>query len=226
MIMTSTVYRQTSDQKSDGQASQAKSIDPDNHLLWRMNLLRLDAEVIRDAILAVSGNLDRTNGGPPVLLKARADGLQSIGDDSSVPNAKWRRSLYVLARRVFPMDFLSVFDYPIMQTNCTRRINSATPLQALTMLNDEFVLENARDLAERVNSIVADGTAPRKIEAAYLLTLSRKPSAVEVRIGESHLKKQEELYAKGNVSPERASSSALASLCQMLLSSNEFLFVD
>jgi hypothetical protein len=226
MIMTSTVYRQMSVQPTDSPASQAKMLDPDNLLLWRMNLMRLDAEAIRDAILAASGKLDSTIGGPPSLLKAHPDGLQSISDDLSVPNAKWRRSLYVLARRNYPMDFLSVFDYPLMETNCTRRINSATPLQSLTMLNDEFMLENADYLAERVNDIVRKGNPARKIEAAYLLTLSRKPSAVEVEIGESHLKRQEALYAKGNLSPDRASSSALASLCQMLLSSNEFLFVD
>jgi len=94
------------------------------------------------------------------------------------------------------------------------------------MLNDEFILENARDLAGKVSAIVAEGTATDKLEAAYLLALSRKPSVVEVRMGESHLKKQEVLYTKGNLSPDHASSSALASLCQMLLSSNEFLFVD
>jgi len=224
MIMTSTTYRQMSVQPSDGQSSQAKSVDPDNHLLWRMNLIRLDAEAVRDAILADSGKLDRTIGGPPVLLKARPDGLQILNEDST--NAKWRRSLYILARRVFPMDFLSVFDYPIMQTNCTRRINSATPLQALTMLNDEFIIENAGDLAERANAIAANGTLQRKIEAAYLLTLSRKPTSEEVRIGEAHLAREEQLFAKENLPPDRASHSAFASLCQMLLSSNEFLFVD
>jgi len=225
MIMTSTTYRQMSVQPSDGQASMAKTVDPENHLLWRMNLIRLDAEAIRDTILAASGKLDRTVGGPPVLLKARPDGLQTINEDSTIPNAKWRRSLYVLARRVFPMDFLSVFDYPIMQTNCTRRINSATPLQALTMLNDEFLVDNARDLAERVNA-TAGGNLTRKIEAAYLLALARKPTEIELRMGESHLKKEEDLYAKGNFPADRASRSALASLCQMLLSANEFLFVD
>src|SRR5262245_33105056 len=226
MMMTSTTYRQLSIQPSQGQASQAKNVDPENHLLWRMNLIRLDAEAIRDTILAASGKLDRTVGGPPVLLKARPDGLQTINEDSAVPNAKWRRSLYILARRVFPMDFLSVFDHPIMQTNCTRRINSATPLQALTMLNDEFIIENARDLAERVSATAAGGNQTQRIEAAYLLTVSRKPTPEEVRIGESHLKRQEQLYAKENLPSDQASRSALASLCQMLLSSNEFFFVD
>jgi hypothetical protein len=77
-IMTSSVYRQSSHQPAEGETSVAKKVDPENHLLWRMNLLRLEAEVIRDSVLAASGKLDRTAGGPSILLAPRPEGLQTF----------------------------------------------------------------------------------------------------------------------------------------------------
>ena len=147
LIMTSSVYRQASSQPAEDEPSLAKKTDPENQLLWRMNLLRLEAEVIRDSVLAASGKLDRTSGGPAILLAPLPRGLQSVSEKDPTPNAKYRRSLYLLARRNYPMEFLQVFDFPVIQVNCTRRINSATPLQSLTMLNDEFMVENGKSLA-------------------------------------------------------------------------------
>ena len=124
------------------------------------------------------------------------------------------------------MSFLEVFDYPLIQTNCNRRINSSTPLQSLTQLNGPFMLEHAQHMAERVSQMTPGGEPTRKIESAYLLALSRKPSETERRISQAHLEKQEKLYLLGNVSPKQASRMALASMCQMLLSSNELLYVE
>ena len=124
------------------------------------------------------------------------------------------------------MSFLEVFDYPLIQTNCNRRINSSTPLQSLTQLNGPFLIEQAQQMAERISRI-APGTEPSgKIESAYLLALSRRPSKTEKQISHGHLEKQEKLYLLGNFSPEKASRMALASMCQMLLSSNELLYVE
>ncbi|MCI0419181.1 MAG: DUF1553 domain-containing protein, partial [Acidobacteria bacterium] len=186
MIMTSSVYRQSSRQPADGESSLARKVDPENRLLWRMSLLRLEAEVIRDSVMAASGKLDPTSGGPAILLAARPEGFQTVSEKDPNPNAKYRRSLYLLARRNYPLEFLQVFDFPVIQVNCNRRINSATPLQSLTMLNDEFIVQNAQYLAERVIAITGERNHPKWIETAYLLTLSRKPTPSELRICETN----------------------------------------
>ena len=164
-IMTSATYRQNSRQTPAGNAA-----DPDNNLLWRMNLQRLESEIIRDSMLAVSGKLDLTMGGPAILLKPRPDGLQEISDKDPAPKGQWRRSLYLEARRGYPLTFLEVFDSPLMQGSCNRRLNSATPLQSLTLLNDDFMLTAARALADRV----AAAKPSSQIELAYELALSQK----------------------------------------------------
>lgn len=193
-IMLSSVYRQSSQQNEKGKAA-----DPDNSLLWRMNLRRLDAEALRDSVIAASGKLDLTAGGPPIQLEMRADGLQVVSSKEP-ENAKWRRSIYLTHRRTYPMSFLGVFDYPIIDTNCTRRVPSATPLQSLTMLNDEFVWQAAEALAQRANN---------DVEKAYLLALSRKPTAEEKDIAASFLAKM-----------------PFKQFAQALLSTNEFLYID
>ncbi|MFO0504390.1 MAG: PSD1 and planctomycete cytochrome C domain-containing protein [Acidobacteriota bacterium] len=193
-ILLSTAYRQQSLQQDQGNA-----IDPENKLLWRMNLRRLDAETLRDAIISAAGKLNPQAGGPPVPLEMRPDGLQVVS--AKEPEAAhWRRSIYLTHRRNYPMSFLGVFDYPIIDTNCTRRVPSATPLQSLTMLNDDFIAKAAEGLAKRSES---------NVDAAYLLTLSRPPSPAEKQLAAEFL--------------ARLPFSAFA---QVLLSSNEFLYVD
>ena len=227
LIMTSTVYRQSSRQTDEAYAA-AKASDPLNKLLWRMNMRRLEAEAVRDSVIAVSGRLDPTVGGSAILIEHDSSGLQSIDRNDPTPNADRRRSLYVLARRNYPLNFLEVFDYPLMQTNCNRRINSATPLQSLTLMNDEFVLQHAEHIKNRVNDLSGTATASieGKIESAYRLALARKPNAMEMAISRDHLTKQRDLYRKSNFADDKASGKALASLCQMLLASNEFLYVE
>ena len=160
------------------------------------------------------------------MVEHAPSGLQSIDPKDPTPNAAGRRSLYVLARRSYPLNFLEVFDYPLIQTGCNRRINSATPLQSLTLMNDGFVIEHAEQLGERVEGMVNGASAEEKIGTAYFLALSRKPTPKETMFSLGHLGKQEELYRKANVSAPEAASKALASLGQMLLASNEFLYVE
>lgn len=193
-IMMSTAYRQSSQQNE-----KANKIDPENHLLWRMNLRRLDAEALRDSVMAAAGKLDTTAGGPPIALEMRPDGLQVVSSKEP-ESARWRRSIYLTHRRTYPMSFLGVFDYPIIDTNCSRRVPSATPLQSLTMLNDDFVWQAAEALAKR---------AEDNVDAAYLLTLSRKPTPAEQQLAAAFLEKM----------PFKA-------FAQVLLSSNEFLYID
>jgi len=225
-IMTSSVYRQSSRQPADGESSLARKADPENYLLWRMNLKRLEAEVIRDSVLAASGKLDRTLGGPAILLEPRPEGLQTVSEKDPTPNAKYRRSLYLLARRNYPLEFLQVFDFPVIQVNCNRRINSATPLQSLTMLNDEFMVESAKHLSERVITTAGERNPSKWIETAYLLALSRKPTSSELKICAENLDKQKQLYLNANTAPQQAEKAALGIFCQMLMGTNEFLFVD
>ncbi|HTM48325.1 MAG TPA: PSD1 and planctomycete cytochrome C domain-containing protein [Bryobacteraceae bacterium] len=225
-IMMSTAYRQSSRQGSEPWVAKAKVADPENRLLWRMNLLRLDAETLRDSVIAAAGMLDTTMGGEPIRLSMQPDGLQVVSEKEP-PSARWRRSIYLTSRRNYPLSFLNVFDFPAIDTNCTRRAPSATPLQSLTMMNDSFMLESAGRLAARAEEMAGrDAPAAKKIEAAYQLVFARKPKPDETKWGEDHLEKQQALYTAANDPRPQAASKAFSSLVQMLLSSNEFLYVD
>jgi hypothetical protein len=215
LIVTSTVYRQ---------AATPRPGDPGNRLLGRMRLRRLESEALRDAVLAVSGTLDRTMGGPPVPIEPRPDGLVVVPDKGlPTPTAAWRRSLYLFARRNYNLTLLNVFDQPVMATNCVRRVHSAVPLQSLTLLNDAFMLEQADHFAAQVAASAA-GT-PQRVERAFRLAFARKPSAKEVTAGVAFLRQLRERYAEEKLPPAQAEVKALAGLCHMLLCANEFLYV-
>ncbi|MFN0195997.1 MAG: PSD1 and planctomycete cytochrome C domain-containing protein, partial [Planctomycetaceae bacterium] len=150
LMMLSTAYRQSSARPPESNAiaangRDAQSIDPGNRWLWRMNLRRLDAESLRDSVIAISGTADYTMEGPPVMLTTSQSGLQSVPGDGT--DAASRRSVYLVARRSNPVTFLRVFDYPVIDVNCTQRSASATPLQSLTMINSEFLAGSAVRLA-------------------------------------------------------------------------------
>jgi hypothetical protein len=196
-----------------------------------MNLLRLDAEVIRDSILAASGQLDPTMGGPPRAAPLIVDGLQKLTDSQGKPllletQGNHRRSLYVLARRYYPLGFLETFDAPVIQTNCTRRVHSVSPLQSLALLNSDFVIDQAEHVAERALKLATTKAAVSPIDTAFLLTISRRPTPEETEVASEHLAAQQEGYRNSNISSEQARQQAFASLCHMLLASNEFLYVD
>ena len=225
MIMMSSVYRQSSQQQGD-QFAAARKADPENKLLWRMNLRRLEAEALRDSILGASGKLDLTMGGPPVLLQMRPDGLETVSPKETSSNQN-RRSVYLLARRTYPLTMLGLFDFPIIDTNCTRRVPSSTPLQALTLMNDGFVVKSAEQMAERAVKLAGESApASQKIEALYSIALLRKPTDVEIVACEDHLKKQHDLFTRANLNPTEADRKAFDTLSQALLSSNEFLYID
>jgi len=225
MIMMSAVYRQSSRQNTPD-AEAAIKVDPENRLLWRMNLRRLEAEALRDSILSAAGSLDLTVGGPPVLLQMRGDGLETVSSKESSAN-QHRRSVYLLARRTYPLTMLGLFDFPIIDANCTRRVPSSTPLQALTFMNDEFVVDSATELARRAVKSAGEGAPPaKKIEFLYWIALFRRPTAAEIHTCEEHLKKQQDVYTLSNLSPKEAEGRAFDSLSQALISSNEFLYID
>ena len=134
-----------------------------------MNLRRLESEIIRDSILAVSGALDRTAGGPPVEITTPPDGLSEA---KAAPASLQRRSVYLFARRIYPLKFLEIFDAPIMPVNCMQRVNSATVLQSLALLNSEFLFDQADRMAALL-STTAGADSAAAVELAFRLALAQ-----------------------------------------------------
>jgi hypothetical protein len=184
-----------------------------------MRLRRLEAEAIRDSILAVSGRLDTRMGGPPVLLDAKPSGLVVIkGTDSADVD---RPSVYLLCRRAYNLSLLTIFDQPLVAVNCPARDASAVPLQSLTMLNDPFIAEQARHFADRLG---CSGEAA--IQAAFRRALARRPSAAEVEICARLLAREAALFRQAGRSLQEADRLALVQLCHTLLNTSEFLYVE
>jgi hypothetical protein len=211
---------------ADSKAANPQLVDPGNRLLWRMRLRRLEAEVIRDAILAVSGQLDATMGGPPIRLRTHADGSVVI-DDKALPDpaAKGRRSVYLLCRRSYNLSLLTIFDEPLVAINCPRRDTSAVPLQSLTMLNDPFLAEQAERFADRVARTAGD-TGEAAVRAAFRTALARQPSAAELAICCGLLDRQARLFRAARLPGHQADRQALVQLCHTLLNTSEFLYAE
>jgi hypothetical protein len=219
LLLTSTVYRQGSaDVLPNG-----TSVDPEDRLLWRQRLRRLESEVVRDSILAVSGQLDRSSGGAPVPVEARPDGSFVLSDKGlPTPSSRWRRSVYLLARRNYHPTLLNVFDQPNLTTNCPCRTPSAVVLQSLTMLNDGVVLEQADFLAARVARSAANTEG--RIDAAFRIVLARPPRPRETEWCADLLRRHAERYQAQKLSTDQAAQKALGHLCHTLLNTSEFLY--
>ncbi len=205
-------------------------VDPDNHLLWRMRIKRLEAEAIRDCVLASSGRLDSTMGGPPVLLIARPDGLVTI-DSAKLrrPADASRRSVYLLSRRAYNLSLLSVFDRPAFAVNCPQRDASVIPLQSLTMLNDEFIAQESEHLASRLDAEPgAEWTAAKGpvIERVFRLVLARSPSWEEAKRCSEYLSDQKRAFEQTGAKTETAARQAVAQLCRTVYNTGEFLYSE
>ncbi len=185
LIVTSATYRQSSRHRPE-----LATIDPRNLLLARQARLRLEAEIVRDVALAASGLLSHKIGGPSVfppqpdgvfrLTQIQRDWKASDGPD------RYRRGMYTHFWRSAPHPALTVFDAPEATTTCTRRNRSNTPLQALTLLNDQAFFEFAKGLAVRIlaNSQASNQTDAERIRYAFRLCLGRPASELEEkRIG-------------------------------------------
>jgi mono/diheme cytochrome c family protein len=183
LVVTSATYRQSSRVRPD-----LKTIDPDNRKLARQSRLRLDAELVRDSALEASGLLSRTIGGPSVF-PPQPDGVMNFGQmrrewKADTGPDRYRRGLYTFLWRATPHPLLMVFDAPDATRACTRRVRSNTPLQALTLLNDEAFFEFASALGARVLSTGPSDDAGR-LSYAFRLCLSRSPSRSELlRLGD------------------------------------------
>lgn len=202
-ILTSAVYRQSA--RHDAELA---AIDRGNRYLWRMNRQRLEAESIRDTLLAISGKLDPTMGGPSFELFEFEDDHSPrydyvVYDDPTV----WRRTIYSFTVRSVPNPWLETLDCPDPSLSTPVRNTTITALQALALMNNPFVVRQAEYLAERLAA--EDSDAEGQIDRLYRLALGRPPS-------------EEERAAL----VEYAQRHGLANACRVVINTNEFIFVD
>ena len=231
LIVTSTAYRQTSARRPALDA-----VDPDNRLLGRMAVRRLEAEAIRDALLCVSGQLNQKLFGPAVPVSPDDVGQIVLAvdtrDSAGRPTGKviplgaevFRRSIYVQVRRSMPLGVLEPFDLPAMTPNCERRHSSTSPPQSLMMMNNLFVRQTADALAGRVRARSGPEAADQ-VTLIWQLVFGRRPSAADTAAALDFL--QQAVADPGDAAgADAAQERALSHLCQALLCSSGFLYVD
>ncbi|MBX7165739.1 MAG: PSD1 and planctomycete cytochrome C domain-containing protein [Pirellulales bacterium] len=233
-IMLSTAYRQSS-RREPGEMAR----DPENRWYARKNVVRLEAETLRDRMLAASGQLDPTLYGPAIPV-VEDDAGQVIVDP-----AQRRRSLYIEQRRSRPVALLQAFDAPVMQTNCEVRPSSTVATQSLMLLNGQFAQDQAGALAQAVlaqpnpdlptelaGAVTAENCPSLglgRVVQAWQQAYCRRPATDELAAAASFLRRQTDYlseHAESLAAGQSAEHQALTNLCQVLLSSNEFLYVD
>jgi hypothetical protein len=204
LILESATFRQASIPRE-----MALKNDGDSRYLWRFPPRRLEAEAIRDSILAVSGVLDLRRGGPGFSgFKVEMENVRHYFPLEQYGPEHWRRMIYQTKVRQEQDGVFGVFDCPDASQVVAKRSRSTTPLQALNLLNSKFVIQQAQIMSERL--IVEDPeSVTGQVRAAYTYFYTRKPTATEVK----ECKRFVEQYG-------------LASLCRVLFNSNEFLFVQ
>lgn len=212
LILTSAAYRQATENPEWKQYADA---DPGNELLWRMNWSRLEAEVLRDSILSVSGRLNPERGGPGALLDAPADlaeGFEFFKWFPSEEAEQRRRAVYTFQRRSVVNPMLEVFDAANIAATCPQRSSTTVAPQALTLINGELVNREARHFADRV--LKQAGPDPNaEVDLAFRLALGRSPNADEQR-------KVLALYS------QFPRAEALRQLGAVLFNMNEFLYLE
>ena len=181
-----------------------------------MRLRRVDAEVVRDSLLAISGNRDPHIGGPPIRTNTNPDGR--VVEDAG---GRHRRSIYLLVRRAYNPSLLSVFDQPVIGTTCSRRQPSAVVSQSLTMLNESFLIAQAEQFAKRVAAMAGD-EKEQQIETAFRLAVARRPTDMERHWCLEHLERQTTLPG----GDENSAPVALADLFHAILNTSEFLYTE
>ena len=208
LMLTSQAYQMAS---MDTTANYA--IDPENRLFWRMPRVRLEAEVIRDHIMATAGTLDRTIGGPAIYpyidpdLFEKSSNRDWRGRPDSDP-ATWRRSLYVFSKRSIRYPMFETFDQPNLINSIDRRNRTTIAPQALILMNNQMVLFQAGKFAERVRAQA--GTDPtQQVRVAVQLALGRPADAIELTRGAEFI---------------AGSPEGLVEFCHILFNLNEFLY--
>ncbi|MBL9154189.1 MAG: PSD1 domain-containing protein [Verrucomicrobiales bacterium] len=243
-ILSSRTWRQQSRRDPE-----RERIDPDNRLLSRQNVRRLEAETLRDSLLAVSGKLNAAVGGAPVPVMYNEEGQVVIGVDTTdtagrqtgkfIPlnGEEYRRSVYVQVRRTRPLEMFAAFDAPSMtDPNCEIRPVTTVSPQSLLLMNNTGMREHAQAFATRL--IAECGTDPaRQAERAWWLSYGRRPAPDDVKAAVEFIQAQTEHYRTHPAKLDRVSGPAekdnaapelmgLAALCHALMSANGFLYVD
>jgi hypothetical protein len=242
LILTSRTYRQAStrDEKRD-------LIDPDNTLLSRMNVRRLEAETLRDSLLALSGKLNPKIGGAPVPVMQSEEGQVVIGidttDTAGRPTGKiiplngeeFRRSIYIQARRSRPLEMFATFDAPIMEPSCDARSVTTVSPQSLLLMNSATMRVHAQEFAKRVQS-EGGKDSPDQVRLAWKLVHGKAPSESDVQQEVEFVQAQTAFY-QANPTPLESAGPAsktpgdpaflgLTALCHALMSSNALLYID
>lgn len=217
LIVLSNTYAQASSDRVD-----ANKIDADNRLLWRFPFFRLDAEPLRDAMMAANGSLNFAMNGPgiypnigPEVLASQSRPGNGWGQSSVVD--KSRRTAYVFVKRSLLLPFLELMDLPDTTTSCEQRNISTIPTQALTLMNGDFLQEQAALLGRRI-ALEAGPDLARQINYAFLLTLSRAPTSEEQTAALAFV-------GQAGAHPE-AQAKAMRALCVVIYNLNEFFYVD
>lgn len=214
---------------------QSAKIDPENRLLWHMNRLRMEGEVLRDSILAVSGRLNPQMGGPSVYPKV-SDEVLSTGSThkwgSSPEDQGRRRTIYVFQRRSLLLPIVETFDGADMTNTCPRRASTTIAPQALALFNGEFARTEAQYIAERVSKSAGE-SREAQIDRAYRLVLCRPATPRQMTTAMAFLKKQTAIQLRkqqagsGDMAEvKRAEKVALTELCHVLINTNEFIYLD
>jgi hypothetical protein len=203
----------------------AARVDPANQLLHHMPVRRLEAEIIRDAILAASGTLDPALYGPSVMphISEYQDGR---GKPASGPlDGNGRRSIYLQVRRNFLPPLFLAFDYPLPISTIGRRSSSTVASQALILMNNEFVAQQAAQWGRRVAAEQAD--VRQRLEKMFVTAFARPPEAAEIDEVTAFLEEQQTRYGGGHGAGGHGAGDAgvWADLAHVLFNSTEFLFV-
>jgi hypothetical protein len=211
LILLSNTYRQA----SENPGSRDHAIDPENRLLGRFPRRRLEAEVIRDSILAISGRLNLEMGGPSIFPPL-PDDLADFARYGRTGGLMWepneteadgrRRSIYIFQRRSLPLPMMAAFDAPAFSESCPRRTRTTTPLQALALMNGPLVQDGAAALAGRIRGEVGDDRRAQVVRG-FERVLNRAPDAAELAA-----------FA--------AFRGPLEGICRVLFASDEFLYLD
>lgn len=238
LILNSTAWRQSSVRRPEQDA-----VDPENHLLGRANVRRIEAEVLRDTILAIAGQLSSRLYGPPVpvapdevgqivvAVDTRDSAGRPTGKTVSLGEDEFRRSIYIQTRRSMPMSLLESFDVPEMKPNCTQRASSTVSPQALLLMNNHFLLAQAEQVARRIQSQSGTDRAAA-VRLAWQLVYTRQPGPQEIADAVEFLTAQVQAFTEQAAAPGADKAlpepelRALASYCQALLCSNRILYVE
>ena len=239
MILLSTVYQQ-----SARRTPELDAVDPENRLLARANLRRLEAEAVRDFILATTGDLNLESGGPSIPVTTDAEGKVVIGVTKirdglaagvrGQNEAAFRRSAFIESNRSLPLNMLATFDLPEMKPNCDRRRSTTVATQSLWFLNDDQIIGLTGGLANLLFTNHPTD-ADQRLDALFRKLFATAPTDEEQQYLSSFLERQEELFRadpnaewqkKIKAQPDAPARRSLAALARVLMASNRFLYID